>query len=63
MQVRCQEEIFNSQGGEALEKVTQRSWGCPIHGVVQGQVGWDPEHPNPDTGNPAHGKGLELYSI
>jgi len=33
------EEILYNEGGETLEQVAQRSYGCPIIASVQGQVG------------------------
>lgn len=32
--------MLYSDGGEVLERVAQRSCGCPIPGSVHGQVGW-----------------------
>lgn len=29
-----------------LEQGAQKSWGCPITGSFQGQVGWDIEQPD-----------------
>ena len=51
-------EIFCSRGGEALEQVAQRSFGCPILGAVQGQVGWGPGQPDLVGGIPAMAGGL-----
>ena len=31
---------------EALAQAAQRSCGCPIHGCVQGQIGWGPDQPD-----------------
>lgn len=36
--VRCQEEIFHQEGGEALKRVAQRSGECPILGDIQGHA-------------------------
>ena len=36
---------------EALAQAAQRSCGCPITGVAQGQVGWGPGQPQLVTGN------------
>jgi len=47
-------------GGEALEQIAQRSYGWPIPGRVQGQVGWGLSHTDLVGGNPAHRKGGEL---
>jgi len=46
------------EGGEAPEQVSQRSCGCPLHGSVQGQVGWGFEQPGLVEGVPAHGRGV-----
>ena len=56
--MRCQEENLHSEGGEALAQVAQRSCGCPIPGMVQGQVGWGPGQPDLVGGVPAHGRGV-----
>ena len=57
------EEVFYSEGGEALTQAAQRSCGCPIPAGIQGQAGWGPEHPKRVGGNPAHGRGLELGGL
>jgi len=45
-----------------LEWDAQRGCGCPIHGGVQGQVGWGPGLPglvlNVEVGGPACGEGV-----
>jgi len=41
-----------------VEQVAQRSWGCPLPGSVQGQVGRGFEQPGPVEGVPAHGRGV-----
>lgn len=33
------EGIFYNGGGDILEQVAQRSFGCPVFGSVQGQAG------------------------
>jgi len=43
-------------GGEALEEVAQRSWGCPLPGSVQGQATWGFDQPGLVEGVPAHGR-------
>lgn len=48
------------QGGEALEKVAQRSCECPSSGCVQGQFGWGTGHPDLAGGSPAHETELKL---
>lgn len=34
--------MIYSEGSEALVQTAQRSYGCPIMGGVQGQLGWSP---------------------
>ena len=55
--VRCEEEIFYSEGGEALDQDVQR---C---GSVQGHVGWGPEQPDLVGGDPTHGRGVGAISL
>mgnify|MGYP001853027772 CR=1 FL=1 len=38
-------KTFYNKGGEALEQVAQRGGGSPVPGDIQGQAGWDSEHP------------------
>lgn len=38
-------EILHCESGEALEQVAQRSYGCPIPGNGQGQVGCSFQQP------------------
>jgi len=42
----------------ALAQAAQRSWGCPLPGRAQGQVGWSSEHPGLGEDVPAHGRGV-----
>jgi len=56
-------EIFYSQGGEVLAQAAQRSCGRPIPGSIQGQAEWSPRQPELVSGNPAHGRGLELGDL
>ena len=44
-QARCQ-EILCSQGGEAVERVVQRNYGCFIIGDTQDQVEWGSGKPD-----------------
>ena len=48
-----------------LEQTAWKGCGCPIHGGVQGQVGWGPGQPglvlNVEFGGPACGGGLEVH--
>jgi len=48
------EEVFYSEGGEALEQVAQRRDGCPTHEDIQGQAEWVSEQPDLDVGVPVH---------
>ena len=63
IQIRDQEEILYSEGGETLEQVAQRGCGCPISGGVLGQVGWNFEQPGLERGAPAYSRGLELHDL
>lgn len=53
IQIKCQEEILYSDGGETLTQATQRGYECPVPGGVQGQAGWSPGQPDLVGGNPA----------
>ena len=59
--------IFQSEVGDMMEQVSQRTCGCPIPGGVQSQVGWDLEQTDlaPDlvVDNPAHGRRVELDDL
>ena len=50
-------EVLYYESGEVLVQAAQRGCGCPIPGVVQGQVGWGPGQPglvlNVEVGVPA----------
>jgi len=50
--------MLHREGGETLEQVAQRSYGCPLPGSVQGQVGWGFEQPGLVEDVPAHGMGV-----
>lgn len=63
IQVRCQEYIFYSENGEALELVVQRSCGCHISGGIRGQTWWDTEQPNLVVGNSAYSRGLIIFKV
>ena len=45
-----------------LEQAAQRGCGCPVSGVVQGQVGWGPGQPglvfSVEVGGPSCGGGV-----
>jgi len=46
-------------GGDTLEQVAQRGFGCPIPGGIQGQAGCGSGQPGLMVGDPAHGRGVE----
>jgi len=52
-----------SEGGEALEQITQRSYGCHIPGGIQGQTAWGLGQPDLAGGKPAHDRRLELDEL
>ena len=52
--------MFFSESDEAQAQTAQRGCGCPISGSNQGQFGWAPRQCDLVSGNPAHGRGLEL---
>ena len=51
------------EGGETLEQLARRGWGCPIPGSVQSQAGWGFEQPGLVKDVPAHGQGLGLGDL
>jgi len=51
-------EVLCYEHGEALERVAQRSCGCPLRGSVQGQVGRGFKQPGLVEDVPAHGRGV-----
>ena len=53
------EEVFHTEGGDALEQVAQVGCGCPIPGGIQGQAGCGSGQPGLVVGNPAHSRGVE----
>ena len=60
VQVRYQEEVFHSEGGDTLEQVAQGGCGCPIPGGIQGQAGCGSGQPGLMVGGPARSRGLKL---
>lgn len=50
-------------GGEAVEQAAQRSFGCPISGDIQGQVGWAPAARSSGQEPCPCQWGLELYEL
>jgi len=57
------EEIFYTEGGEALAQVAQRGGRCPIPGNIPGQVGRGSEQPDPGEDVPAHCRGVGLDGL
>jgi len=57
------EEIFYTEGGEALAWVAQRGGRCPITENMQGQVGRGSEQPDPGEDVPAHSRGVGLDGV
>jgi len=55
--------MFYNGCGETLEKVAQRSCGCPVIGSIQGQVVWGFEQPGLVKDVPAHGRGVGLDDL
>jgi len=56
--IQCLEEVFHTEGGDALEQVAQRYCRCPIPEGIQGQAGCGSGQPGLVAGNPAH-RGIE----
>jgi len=54
------EDIFYDEGSETLEQVAWRTYGCPIVGSVQGQVGRSFKQPDVVKDDPAYGIGVGL---
>jgi len=54
---------FYYEGGETLAQVAQRGDRCPIHGNIQGQVGWGSEQPGLVADVHAHCRGLEVDDL
>ena len=59
VQVRYQEEVFHTEGGDTLEQVAQGGCGCTILGGIQGQAGCGSGQPGLVVGAPAHSRGVE----
>ena len=62
IQIKYKVEILSYEGGEAPEHV-QRSCGCPVPGIVQGQVGWSSGQLDQVGGNQPTVWGLELDNL
>ena len=56
VQVRYQEEIFHSDGGDALERAAQGGCGCPIPGGIKSQAACGSGQPRLMVGDPAHSR-------
>lgn len=50
--------MFYDEGGETLEHIVQRNYGCSITGSIQDQTGWSSEQLHLVEDVPAHGKEL-----
>ena len=59
VQVRYEEEVFHTEGGDALEQVAQGCCGCPIPGGIKGQGGYGSVQPGLVVGNLAHSRRVE----
>ena len=55
IQVRYQEKVFHTEGGDTLEE----GFRCPIPGGIQGQAGCGSGQPGLVVGDPAHSRGVE----
>ena len=55
--------MFCNEGGETLERVSQRGGRCPIPGNLQGQGGWASEQPDLFGEVPVHGRGVGLDDL
>ena len=53
------EEVFHSEGDDALEQVAQGGCGCPITGGFQGQAGCGSGQLGLVVGDPAHCREVE----
>jgi len=51
-------DVYQCEGGEALEQVAYRSCGCPIPGSAQGQDVWGHQQYGLGDGVPAHSRGI-----
>jgi len=61
--MRHKKEILYQESCEALEQVAQRSYGCPLPGSVQGQIGWSFEELDLVKDIPAYGSGVGLDGL
>ena len=57
------EEVFYSEGGEALAQVAQRAGGCPIPRDIQSQAEQGSEQPDGAIGIPVHCRGVGLGDL
>lgn len=53
------EETFQDKGGEILEHIFYKSYGLPITGSVQSQIGWGFKQPDLMKDVLAHGRALD----
>jgi len=56
-------QFFYNEGGETLERVSQRGSGDPVPRNIQGQVGGGSEQPGLVEDVPAHCRGFRLYDL
>ena len=59
VQLRYQEEVSYTEGGDTLEPVAQGGCGCSIPGFIQSQAGCDSGQPGLVVGDPEHSRGVE----
>lgn len=57
------ENVFSSEGGEALVQAVQRGGGCLIPGNTQDQVGWGSKQPDLVEDVPAHNREVGLDGL
>ena len=53
-------EVFHSEGGDALEQVARGGCGCPIPGGIQGQAGCGSGQSSLVVGDPAYNRVVEI---
>jgi len=59
LEVFLQEEVFHTEGDEALQLVAEKGCGCPIPGGIQGHTGCGSGQPGLVVVDPAHNRGVE----
>ena len=63
MQTGYKEDIFYTEGGEALERVAQRGGRCTLPGNNQGQIGRSSEQSDLVEDAPAYCREVELGEL